>query len=99
MALRAAILVGLLASLKVAVRQHFIMALALAFKSAVVAARFLIDAWRCGWGVLWTSVSPERADAVNGPSTPASSLFQKNAENTMQAVIDGILDLSRCNRI
>ena len=39
-------------------------------------------------GVAETSVSPERADAVTGPSTPASSLFQKKAENAVQAVID-----------
>src|SRR5206468_4004875 len=45
--------------------------------------RFLIDAWRCGGGILSKSVSPERADADVGPSIPASSLFQKKAENTI----------------
>jgi 2-phospho-L-lactate transferase/gluconeogenesis factor (CofD/UPF0052 family) len=52
-----------------------------------VAARFLIDAGGVGGGILSESVSRERADAVIGPSTPASSLFQKTAENTIQAVI------------
>jgi len=41
-----------------------------------------------GGGVLSTSVSPGRADADIGPSTPASSLFQKKAENTIQADIE-----------
>jgi hypothetical protein len=36
-----------------------------------------------GGGILSACVSPERADADIGPSTP--SLFQKKAENTIQA--------------
>jgi len=39
-----------------------------------------------GGGVLSESVWRERADAVIGASTPAPSLFQKTAENTIQAV-------------
>ena len=36
-----------------------------------------------GGGVLTQSVPPGRADATKGPSTPASSLLQKAAENTI----------------
>jgi hypothetical protein len=36
-----------------------------------------------GGGVLIESVPLERADASKGPSTPASSLLQKAAENTI----------------
>src|SRR5262252_8929 len=61
----------------------------LAFKSAVIAARFLIDAWWCGWGDSFeVCLSSPRADADISPSTPASSLFQKKAENTIQADAD-----------
>ena len=45
----------------------------LAVKSAVGAARFLIDAGRCGWGNSFgVCLSVGRADAAIGPSTPAS---------------------------
>jgi hypothetical protein len=36
-----------------------------------------------GGGILFESVSLGRADAAKGPSTPASSLLQKAAENTI----------------
>ena len=47
------------------------------------AARFFIDAGGVGGGVLDKSVSRQRADTPLGPSTPASSLLQKAAKNTI----------------
>src|SRR5438552_12435820 len=48
------------------------------------AARFFIDAGWCGWGSSFrVCPSVGRADASKGPSTPASSLLQKAAENTI----------------
>jgi len=46
-----------------------------------------------GGGILSLSVSPQRADADVGPSTPASSLFQKNSENIIQAELPLALPL------
>jgi hypothetical protein len=63
-----------------------------------VAARFLIDAGWCGWGISsGVCLSVRRADAAVSPSTPASLLLQKKTVNTsatIQAAVPECLPIS-----